>query len=351
MLKRAQAPSTPAPALPWLGLFAFLVLLLSLTTARVALAGGCFKPVYYTALFQPIAQEAKGADKRLLGLSDHIAVKGEDPHGGGSGCMCGINNGKWDQVLLNNSLSEPGLAPVSFKLMGVHIEYFEKDGKRKGKAVDIPAAKIAGCWNLGLATQGYTPFNAGSGKSTSAQILEPGENLLSCLCLGPENRGGAGHAWTGVSFQPMVYVEPLKDGSQTLDLAPGAGQYFALNAGASPPEIKLENAAGVKLYTREQDKGWSDELSKWKEREDQNAGLAPSKAYWILIRAGKAKASPKLIAAQAGKPAEAGFIKAGPVGKRSFKTFILCGFEPSAKGGKAQAPAYDWTSCCNEPGK
>lgn len=345
MLNRAQAYIP----LPLLSLFFSLILLLAL--AGAVWAGGCFKPIYYTALFQPLAQEAKGADKRLLGLSDYIAVKGEDPHGGGSGCMCGINNGKWDQVLLNNSPADASLAPVSFELLGVRIEYFEKSGKRKGKAVDIPAAKIAGCWNLGMATKGFRPFNAKGGNSASARILEPGENLLSCLCLGPENRGGAGYAWTEVSFQPMVYVEPLKNGGTAFDLAPGEGRYFSLKTGSSSPKIKLEDAAGAKLYTREQSQGWSHELSKWKEHAGQDAELSPGKAYWVLVRAAGAKTRPKLIGAQADSPVEAGFVKAGPVGKRSFKTFILCGFEPSNKDGKPQAPKYDWTNCCNEPGK
>lgn len=349
MLTRAQ--TIFKRPLPWLALVMSLALWLSLGSAGLAQAGGCFKPVYYSALFKPIAQDAKGADTRLMGLSDYIAVKGEDPHGGGSGCMCGINNGRWDQVLLNNSLANPALAPVSFKLLGVHIEYFEKDGKRKGKAVDIPAAKIAGCWDLGLSTDGYRPFNAKGGNSDSAQMLEPGENLLSCLCLGPENRGGAGHSWTEVSFQPMVYVQPLKDGSHSLDLAPGAGQYFAVRAGTAKPKLKLDADGGAKLYTREQSQGWNDELSKWKGHASLSAELAPGKSYWVLVRAGKAKASPKLIAAQVGSAPGAGFAKAGPAGKRSFKTFILCGFEPSKKDGKKQTPNYDWAGCCNKPGK
>lgn len=349
MITKTQ--DSPSYFLSLLGLFLLFFIMLTSAAAGIAQAGGCFNPVYYAAMFQPMAQEAKGGDPRLKGLSDYIAVTGEDPHGGGSGCMCGINNGKWDQVLVNNSPADPALAPVSFKLLGVHIEYFEKDGKRKGKAVDIPASKIAGCWDLGLSIKGYRPFDAKGGRSDSAQILEPGENLLSCLCLGPENRGGAGYAWTDVSYQPMVYLEPLRNGAHAFDLAPGAGRYFRLTAGTAKPAIKLEAAGGAKLYTREQSQGWSHELSKWKEHSGLSAELAPSKSYWVLVRAGGTKAKAKLNAAQSGSAAKAGFAKAGPAGKRSFKTFILCGFEAPPKGDKTQAPSYDWTGCCNAPGK
>jgi len=348
MLTRTQAANELT--LPLLGLSIGLALLLSLAAVGAARAGGCFKPVYYEALFHPIAQEAKGGDPRLNGLSDYIAVKGEDPHGGGSGCMCGINNGRWDQVLLNNSPAHESLAPVSFKLLGAHIEYFKKDGKRKGKAVEIPAAQIAGCWNLGLGTEGYRPFNAKGGASDSSQVLEPGENLVACLCLGPENRGGAGYAWTEVSYQPLVYVRPLKDGSQDLSLAPGAGEYFVVKAGPAKPIIKLDSAKGAKLYTRDQKEGWSSQLAQWQEHGGLSAQMAPGASYWILIKAGKTKANPKLTAARTAAAPKAAFVEAGPKGKRSYKSFILCGFEPSKKDGQPKPPKYDWGNCCNKPG-
>jgi hypothetical protein len=333
-----------------IGLFILAALLLTFIAATTARAGGCFKPIYYTAMFEPIAQDAKDGDKRLMGLSDYIAVKGEDPHGGGAGCMCGINNGRWDQVLMNNSPADPALAPVSFKLLGVHIEYFEKEDERKGKAVDIPGSKIAGCWNLGLSSKGYRPFNAGGGASDSAQILEPGENILSCLCLGPENRGGAGYSWTTVAYQPLVHMKPLKDGAQALNLRPGDGQYFALSAGKAGPKLKLDGGSGIKLYTRAQKQGWTSKLSNWQAHNANSADLKAGQAHWVLVRAGKAGAKAKLIASSTGPATEAGFIKAGPAGKRSFKTFILCGFESSGKGA-SKAPPYNWEGCCNRPGK
>lgn len=333
-----------------MGLIILAALLLTFLATGLARAGGCFKPVYYSALFQPIAQEAKGGDARLKGLSDYIAVKGEDPHGGGSGCMCGINNGRWDQVLKNNSPADPALAPVSFKLLGIHIEFFEKDGKRKGKAVNIPAEKIAGCWNLGLSIKGYRPFNSKGGDSASSQILEPGENILSCLCLGPENRTGAGISWTEVSYQPLVHVKPLEDGTQNIALEPGAGQYFALAASSAGPKIDLKGGSGSKLYTRAQEQGWASELSKWQAHGNNSAQLAAGQAYWVLVRAGKAAAKVQLSASQTAAGSEAGFINAGPAGKRSFKTFILCGFEPSGKGASKPSP-YKWEGCCNRPSK
>jgi hypothetical protein len=332
-----------------MALITLVALLLMFMVTGEAQAGGCFKPVYYSALFQPVAQEAKGGDARLKGLSDHIAVKGEDPHGGGSGCMCGINNGRWDQVLMNNSPADPAQAPVSFKLLGIHIEFFEKDGKRKGKAVDIPASKIASCWNLGLSIKGYRPFDSKGGDSTSSQILEPGENILSCLCLGPKNRTGAGLAWTEVSYQPLVHVKPLKNGTHDITLEPGAGQYFSLAAISAGPKIKLEGG-GSKLYTRAKKRGWSSKLSEWQMHGNNSAQLAAGQAYLVLVRAGKSKAKVKLVASQTAVGSQAGFIKAGRAGKRSFKTFILCGFEPSGKGA-GKATTYNWEGCCNRPSK
>ena len=348
MITKEQA--SPSNRLCFLGLLLGVSLLMNLTCVGLVQAGGCFMPVYYDVIFKPMTQEAKDGDQRLKGLSDYVAVKGEDPHGSGSGCMCGINNGKWDQVFLNDSPNLKALAPVSFKLLGVHIEYFEKNGQRKGKPVDIPAAKIAGCWNLGLSAGDYRPFNAVGGQSDSAQMLEPGENLLSCLCLGPKNRGGAGYAWIELSFQPMVYVQPLKNGPQALNLAPGAGRYFALSAGTAKPVITMNDAGGAKLYTRSQKQGWSDQLSEWKEHKNQTAELAGGDAYWILVRAGQAKASPKLTAAHTGSAPDAGFVKAGPAGKRYFKTYVLCGFKPSINNAQ-RAAKYDWQGCCNRPDK
>ena len=104
-----------------IGLVGFILAsLLAVTSvpflAGQAMAGDCFPDVYYNFMFKPIAQEAyQGGDARLQGMSDYLAAKGEDPHDkGGSGCMCGVNNGRWDQMLLNRSNGGGCRGPISW---------------------------------------------------------------------------------------------------------------------------------------------------------------------------------------------------------------------------------------------
>jgi hypothetical protein len=325
-----------------------------------AVAGGCYKPVYYQALFQPEPQEADGGDPRLAGASDYLAAKGEDPHAGGSGCMCGINNGRWDQLLANTSPADAARAPVSFQLTGIKIEFFDTEGRRGGQPVQISTKDLAGCFDLGLSIEGYTPFNDPSGKVAGPEVLEQGENLLSCLCLGPENRTGAGTAQVRVGHRPAVLVRDLAQDLapagdrlaaevQVGPLAPGQARYYRLSlpSGASGLEIAL--SGGGRLFSRQE--GFAARQEDWRAGGPKSGG-----DLWLMVRAGQAEASPALkvsFAPPAGhSPAQAetgwSLQPVGPEQVRSFKAFILCG-AGSPQGGAGEPAGFNWQGCCNAP--
>ena len=330
-----------------------------------ALAAGCYQPIYYQAMFNPVVQEAKDGDPRLIGGTDFVAAKGQDPHGGGQGCMCGINNGRWDQLLLNLSHKDMQRAPVSFSLLGLHMQFWEDGKAPKGKPVEIPAAKIAGCWNQGLDQGGHRSFKHPSGLSPSSQVLEPGENLFSCLCLGPDNREGAGFAWVTVTYQPAVFVRDLAPDLKAQgarqqaelefkDLTPGQGRYLALipPAGAKGLNLSLADAKGLDMYSAS---GWRDQMKAWKQGPLELASPDSGQPLWILVRAQASGGSGRLKVSYEGPAPAAGeagwrLRPQGQPGQRSFKAYMLCGFERK-KGDPAGAKGipFNWKDCCNSP--
>jgi hypothetical protein len=328
--------------------------------AGPAMAGGCYKPVYYQALFEPEPQKAEGGDPRLAGASDYLAAKGEDPHAGGSGCMCGINNGRWDQMLSNVSPQDPARAPVAFQLTGIKIEFFDTEGRRGGQPVQISTKDLAGCFDLGLATPGHTPFNHPSGRVAGPQVLEQGENLLSCLCLGPEQRDGAGTAQVRVAHRPSVLARHLgqdlrPEGGRWQaevavgELAPGQARYYRLAAPEGSRELKVALAGGGRLYSRQGD--FAARQADWQEGGPKSAGES-----WLMVRAGRDKASPTLRASFSPPPGRSpargepgwALTPVGPEQVRSFQAYILCG-AGSPQGGAGEAQGFNWQGCCNAP--
>ncbi|MCF8032680.1 MAG: hypothetical protein K9K66_06855 [Desulfarculaceae bacterium] len=335
-----------------------------------ALAGGCFPDVYYQMMFKPVSLEAlPGGDTRLGAFSDFLAAKGEDPHSDqGSGCMCGVNNGRWDQGLVNASPADPLRAPVALRIDKLHLDLFTRKGKPQGQSFGISGSRLAACLNSGLKKGDWRRFDAPGGAWKAPGTLEPGENLIGCVCLKPEDRRKSGYVKLKVSYTPLIAATSLpgpgaaqkhKGGKtaleQTVKIGPlpngGARYYlFSVPAGAADASLRLTLApgAGLKLYTSQ---AWQPKQSAWQSG-DHARTIAAGKTLLVMVRATKAKAGGelKLSMAWAGPkaklPASASkALPAGAPGARVFKVYVL-GMGTSSKASSSfdSAPAQP---CCD----
>ena len=312
-----------------------------------AKAGGCFPNVYYEMLFKPVLQEAApGGDSRLQGFSDYLAAKGKDPHHHeGSGCMCGVNNGRWDQGLLNASLQDSGRAPVSFQINRLDLELFTRKDKPQGQPFFLKASAIASCLNRAPSKQEYRGFNHPSGLIAAPGVLEPGENLLGCMCLKPKDRTKTGYVKLKVNYTPLIAASALpgpKAAQQTdagkttlrqlVKIAPlgkGQARYFQVKAPAgASASITLSQAQGLALFTADQ---WQPQQGQWRYGGFEGS-LDKQGAVLIMVRAlaeqgqGELKIElnwkgPKLQLPA--KPLEPRMLSAGPPAARTFKVFML----------------------------
>jgi len=356
-------------AAPLTGLVAVLLTLFLLSGS--SRASSCFPEVYYELLFTPVAQQAlPGGDTRLMGYSDHLAAKGEDPKDHqGSGCMCGVNNGRWDQVLFNGSLKDASRPPVAFRLNGLSGQLFDRKDKPLAAPFSIDAASAASCLNAGLKAGQWKPYNAGAGVSPAPGLVEPGENLLGCLCLRPEDQRKSGYVKLRVDYTPVVptftlpgpgAVQQAADGKTVLrqsiklgPLAAGAARYYALEAPKgvtnASVELKLAQQSGLVLYTAKQ---WGAKTEQW-QAGGFKGPLQAKEPLLIMARAldSQAKGALELRLSWAGSPARLAqeaasprLEETGPRAWRAFKVFVLgMGYSSKAKSGFDTAPTR---SCC-----
>ncbi|MCB2193090.1 MAG: hypothetical protein KQI62_16080 [Deltaproteobacteria bacterium] len=354
-------------AAAWL---AFLVVGALILCPLSAWAGGCYPDVYYEMMFEPVALEALGGgEARLQAFSDFLAATGKDPDDDGakgSGCMCGVNNGRWDQGLVNTSLHNAQRAPVSFRIDRLDVEMFTREGKPQGRPFFLKASKIASCLNSGLSKEGRRRFDHSSGVVAAPGILEPGENLLGCMCLLPEDRSKSGYVKLKVGYTPLIPAVALPgpsadqqtgSGKTTLEqsvkigpLDKGEARYFQLQAPAgAAASLALAQAQGLALFTADK---WRPLQSEWK-----SGSFTGSGPVLIMVRAMADKAQGALQLKLSGsgsniklpaKPAPARLLPAGKPASRVFKAYML-GMGGSSKKKSSFEPGIKSPCCSGEP--
>ncbi|BEQ15435.1 hypothetical protein FAK_25010 [Desulfoferula mesophila] len=319
-------------------------------------------------MFKPEALDAlDGGDVRLQAFSDFLAAKGHDPHDTqGSGCMCGVNNGRWDQGLVNTSMQDAQRAPITFRMDRLDVEMFTREGKAQGRPFFLKASKIASCLNSGLNKGGHRRFDHSSGMVATPGTLEPGENLLGCMCLLPEDRGKSGYVKLKVDYTPLIAAAILpgpgasqqtgsgkSDLKQIVNIGPlekGEARYFLLQAPAgATATLTLAPAQGLALFTADK---WRPMQSEWKAGNLTGAG-----PLLIMVRAlaDKAQGALQLALSWNGskiqipaKPAPARLVSAGKPASRVFKAYML-GMGNSSVKKSSFDPGIKSPCCSGEP--
>ncbi len=338
-----------------MGLTCLLATAFFLLQAPQALAAGCFPDLYYSAMFKPIVQQAfEGGDPRLVAFSDYLAAKGEDPHDkGGSGCMCGVNNGRWDQILANHSDRDSTRAPVTFKISAISAKLFDRKGNSLNTGIEIGPSAVSGCMDGALKIDGWSPWSLGQLAKTD--ILEPGENMLGCVCLKPADRSKSGFVKLAVAYTPLAlfHAVPAPKAAQkvlgkhleltdTYTLEPmstGTGRYFRILPPAQEGwkllavDLKLEQAKHLDLFTSPV---WQSNQSQWHKGTLKNAAPGPE-GLWVLLRSSGDMGQGNLIIRityesrgdspqkQPYKPAPSKLemVQVGPPATRKFKSYVL----------------------------
>jgi len=210
-----------------------LLVLVCICPAANGDAETCFTPLYYPAMFEPVALQAEtGGKANLMAESDVLTATGKDPHDTGNGCMCGVNNGRFDLVLRNAEAVGPDRVPVSFRLLAVRIAFRDKAGTVSDRTVRIEGSRIDKCFDTPMPLKAYRSFDDGRGRSKMPQILEPGEGIMGYICLSAADRRRTGEARIEVAYEPVV---PAADDSEV----PGGEPSFV---SAGPAAVRLFRA-------------------------------------------------------------------------------------------------------------
>lgn len=208
-------------------------LLLAVLCLYPAVNGGaetCFTPLYYPAMFEPVVLQAEtGGNANLVAESDVLTATGKDPHDTGNGCMCGVNNGRFDLILRNAEAVGPNRIPVSFRLRAVRIAFRDKAGTVSDRTVRIEDSRIDKCFNTPMPLKAYRSFDDPRGQAQTPRILEPGEGIMGCICLSAADRSRTGEARIEVAYEPVV---PAADDAQ----APGGEPSFV---SAGPAAVRV----------------------------------------------------------------------------------------------------------------
>lgn len=324
-----------------------------------AQAEGCFPDIYYELLFSPFfLQSSPEGDSRLRGFSDYLAAEGKDPHAKqGEGCMCGVNNGRWDQGLLNASLQDAARPPVSFRIDRLGLEIFTRQDKPQGQSFVLNSPTLAGCLNAGLNKGDHRRFDHPAGLMATPGVLEPGENMLGCLCLKPVDRTKSGYVRLRVDYTSVIAAKALPGSGarqqseagktllrQSIKIGPltkGQARYFQLKAPAGAEgavaSIALAQAKGLALFTAEQ---WQPQQRQWRSGGFEGP-LSKQGSLLIMARAvadrseGELRLRLSWVGAKLqlpGQPSAPRLLPAGPPAARFFKVFVLGMGSSSPKG-------------------
>lgn len=341
--------------------------------APSALAGGCYPDAYYSFLFNPTPQQVVGGDTRLVGASDSLTATGEDPKDKpmGAGCMCGVNNGRWDQMLHNDAAKDMERAPVAFRIDAIRGDMFDKMSKPRGKPIIINSKRLATCLGTSVKSDGYYGFDHPTGLTKAASVLEPGENIVGCLCLAKKLRTLSGTLKLKVDYTTLILVRQLPveasskagtfAGQATVEkLNKGQAHYFQItlpNSGnPSNLNISLSGEAKAKLYTLDQAMGFKDAIKSWQYGGLQIKAPKPGAAYWIMVRAqaDKAAATVKVSYDSAAAPPQEAksqgpaMLKVGKAASRTFNVYLLGMGTPDRKAPSSfEAGTSKALPCCS----
>ncbi len=193
----------------------------------------CFTSLYYSAMFKPVALKAEtGGNANLMAESDVLTATGKDPHDKGKGCMCGVNNGRFDLLLRNAEAVGSDQPPVSFRLQAIRITFRDRKGTLSDRTVRIEDARIDGCFDTPMPLKAYRSFDDARGRAKTPRILEPGEGIMGCVCISARDRARTGEARIEVAYEPVV---PAHDDTE----ASGAESSFIA---AGPPAVRVFRA-------------------------------------------------------------------------------------------------------------
>ena len=210
-----------------------LLAVLCLNPAANSRAGTCFTPLYYPAMFEAVALQAEtGGNPNLMAESDVLTATGKDPHDTGKGCMCGVNNGRFDLILRNAEAVRPDQIPVSFRLRAVRIAFRDKGGTVSDRTVRIEESRIDKCFGTPMPLKAHRSFDDPRGQAQTPRILEPGEGIMGCVCLSAADRSRTGEARIEVAYEPVV---PAADDAE----APGGEPSFV---SAGPAAVRVFRA-------------------------------------------------------------------------------------------------------------
>jgi len=215
-----------------------LLAVLCLCPAANGGAETCYTPLYYPAMFEAVALKAEaGGNPNLMAGSDVLTATGKDPHDTGNGCMCGVNNGRFDLLLRNAGATELDQVPVSFRLRAVRITFQDKQGTVSGRTVRIEDSRIDSCFNTPMPLKVYRSFDDPLGQAQTPRILEPGEGIMGCVCLLAADRSRTGEARIEVAYEPVV---PAADDAE----APGGEPSF-VSAGPASVRVFRAHVLGI----------------------------------------------------------------------------------------------------------
>lgn len=165
----------------------------------------CFTPLYYPAMFKPVALQAEtGGNPNLIAESDVLTATGKDPHDKGKGCMCGVNNGRFDLLLRNAEAEGSAQAPVFFRIRAIKIAFQDLEGNLSDRTVRIEDARIEDCFGTSMPLKTYRSFDDPHGRTKTPRILEPGEAIMGCVCIAAQDRARTGKARIYVAYEPVV---------------------------------------------------------------------------------------------------------------------------------------------------
>jgi hypothetical protein len=326
-------------------------------------------------MFEPVALQAEaGGNPNLIAESDSLAATGKDPHDTGNGCMCGVNNGRFDIVLRNAEAVEPDRVPVSFRLRAVRIAFRDKEATVSDRTVRIEDSRIDNCFGTPMPLKAYRSFDDPRGQASTPRVLEPGEGIMGCVCVSAQDRTRTGETRIEVAYEPVVPVLDLSAGIKAgrsvrqafEDLERGAFRCFRLSLPGAPDRlrelrIELRGEGGLQLYSRRAEDGWSSDLNDWRTGSGAVSAGTAVETVLLVVRSAQAGASGTLeigsgtaSGAGAASPdsetprSESSFIAAGHASARVFRAHVLS-IGGRGEGETMLVSLFEMPPCCSDP--
>ncbi len=335
----------------------------------------CFIPFFYEKMFTQTALLSKPQGNTILiAESDPLTATGKTADCK-DGCMTHINNGRFDLLLRNATAEGSNRAPLSLRIHSIRLGFQDLEGLTSDTWVRIGKQQISTCFGTPVPFKTGRPFNSGHGYSASPEFLEPGEGIISCVCLSQKDRRKTGKALIEVLYQPTVWMLDLSENVRTeqfenkilwkaqhkiRDLEQDGIRYYKFtvpNETHLPSDIRifLDDAQGLEIYNRRAEYGWSQNIGDWQAGELTSSGENAGKTYFFLVRSIQPSASGTLKTEyMTGLEimTDSGSVMAGndvdvfrptPVGPAVIRTFEAYAL---GMGGRGETTPADTSPCC-----